>query len=101
MHTPLSVILKRLRVLSDLEVEETEYTRNLIVGPGQAWEALSDDALTATFEPSPCAAALEAFLTALPQPYLGAITCLCTAGAMVALRKVCGLPTCRCGLPNR
>lgn len=30
MHTVLSVILKRLRVLSDLEVEETEYTRNLI-----------------------------------------------------------------------
>ncbi len=80
MHTPLSVILKRLRVLSDLEVEETQYTRNLIVGPGQEWEALSDDALTATFEPSPCGAALEAFLTALPQPYLGAIACLMYGG---------------------
>lgn len=35
MHTPLSQILLRLAVISQLEVQESEYTKNLTVGPGQ------------------------------------------------------------------
>jgi hypothetical protein len=80
MHTPLSQILQRLRVLSDLEVQESEYTKNLTVGPGQDLMPVSPDAMEMLFEPTPCCAALEAFLNALPPAYLGALTCLMYAG---------------------
>ncbi len=66
MHTPLSQILRRLRVLSDLDVQESEYTQNLTVGPGRDLVSVNEDAMEMLFEPSPCSAAMEAFLNALP-----------------------------------
>ena len=80
MHTPLSQILLRLAVISQLEVQESEYTKNLTVGPGQFLEVGSKGALDMMLEPSPVQAALNAFLEALPPPYLGAITALMYAG---------------------
>lgn len=80
MHTPLSQILRRLRVLSDLEVQESEYTKNLTVGPGMDLMPVTDDAMEMLFEPTPCSAALDAFLSALPLAYLGALTSLMYAG---------------------
>lgn len=41
---------------------------------------VTDDAMEMLFEPTPCSAALDAFLSALPLAYLGALTSLMYAG---------------------
>ncbi len=80
MNTPLSQIIKRLAVLSQLANDEADYTKNLTVGPGQFVEAGSRGARDMMMEPSPVEAALKAFLKTLPSPHLAAITALMYAG---------------------
>jgi hypothetical protein len=80
MHTPLSVVIKRLTVLSDLANQESDYTQNLVVGPGQPFIYGSESVSELLHEPEPCNKALEAFLAALPPPVLNSIVALMYSG---------------------
>ena len=80
MHTPFSVVLKRLTILSDLANQESDYTQNLVVGPGQPFIYGSESVSELMHEPEPCNKALRAFLAALPAPVLNSIVALMYSG---------------------
>lgn len=80
MKTTFSQVLARFGALSQLSNSESESIHNLIVGPDQPLDALSPEALDLLREPAPCAAALAAFLTALPNEFVFALTALLYSG---------------------
>jgi len=80
MNTPLSEVLKRFNVLSSLANEEGEYSKNLIIGPGQDLTYQSPATRELLEEPQPCHAALGAFLSALPAEVVWALTALMYSG---------------------
>ncbi|MCK9389114.1 MAG: hypothetical protein M0Q22_12090 [Sulfuritalea sp.] len=80
MKTTFSQVLARFSALSQLANSESESIHNLIVGPDQPLDAFSPEALALLREPAPCAAALAAFLAALPNEFVFALTALLYSG---------------------
>lgn len=100
MKTPFSVILDRFKVLSDLENQEGEYSKNLIIGPGQGLSYGSPEHLELKNEPAPCSEALDAFLDALPPEVVHAIAALLFSGRDKQADAVEYWKTLRANFPN-
>jgi hypothetical protein len=80
MHTPFSVVVSRFLKVSELSIEESRYSHNLIVGPGKTILTPDDDMLLSMREPTPCKAAMVAFLGASPVFHLYALVALMYSG---------------------
>lgn len=80
MKTPFSDILQRLQVISDLANGESEALGKLASGGSGAIDLGSKQAWDAFYEPQPVNRALKAFLQALPNGVLTALTGLMYAG---------------------
>lgn len=79
MKTTFTEVLGRFEALSQLANSESESIHNAIVGPG-ALNAFSSEARQLIEEPAPCQAALAAFLDALPDHFVFALTALLYSG---------------------
>lgn len=79
MRTGLNEIIKRLRVVSNLAVEESESIERLY-GIDQGMSMTSPEATAILFEPKPCRGALHGFLKGLPPNVRSAILVLMYGG---------------------
>jgi len=80
MKITFSEVLDQFDVLSQLANTESDRIHEAVLGEDQPLDAFSPKAIELISEPSPCEAAMGAYLAALPDGYLFALTALLYSG---------------------
>lgn len=80
MKTTFTEVLNQFEILSRLANAESDHIHEAVIGKNKPLDVFSPKAIELIEEPAPCEAALAAFLDALPDGYVFALTALLYSG---------------------